>query len=157
MYTYANGNPVSYTDPTGTVFDIVIDVISIVNDLFHFATEGFTDTNVAAFAGDVVGAATPGLTGVGATIRAADKVKDVAKSTSELTKSQTKAIKSLEKQIQKHQQKLDDFKANPTVRPGMEDLPKEIIKQQQEERIRHLETEINTFNKNIEKIKNGEL
>ncbi|WGS87483.1 RHS repeat-associated core domain-containing protein [Methylomonas sp. UP202] len=81
VYTYANGNPVSYTDPTGTVFDIVIDVISIVNDLFHFATEGFTDTNVAAFAGDVVGAATPGLTGVGATIRAADKVKDVANGT----------------------------------------------------------------------------
>ena len=81
----------------------------------------------------------------------------VAKGAAELTKSQLKGIKSLEKQIQKHQQKLGDFKANPTVRPGMEKLPKDVIKRQQDARVKHLEIEINTFKNNIEKIKNGEL
>ena len=59
--------------------------------------------------------------------------------------------------IQKHQQKLDNFKANPTVRPGMENLPIGVIKRQQGARIKHLETEINTFKNNIAKIKSGEL
>lgn len=63
----------------------------------------------------------------------------------------------MEKQIQKHQKKLDEFKANPTVRPGMENLPKEIIRKQQQMRIKHLETEIKTFKKNIKKIKKGNL
>lgn len=81
----------------------------------------------------------------------------VTKGVSELTKSQLKGIKSLEKQIQRHQQKLDNFKVNPTVRPGMENLPKDLIRQQQNARIKHLETEINTFRNNIEKIRNGEL
>lgn len=53
--------------------------------------------------------------------------------------------------------KLDDFRANPTVRPGMEGLPDEVIKAQQATRIRHLETEIRTFQNNIQKILNGEL
>ncbi|MBN2442944.1 MAG: hypothetical protein JXJ04_16415, partial [Spirochaetales bacterium] len=47
-----------------------------------------------------------------------------------LTKSQQNAIKSLEKQIAKHTAKLEAFKKNPTIRPGMENLPKEVIKKQ---------------------------
>jgi len=66
-------------------------------------------------------------------------------------------IRSLEKQIAQHEKKVDDFRANPTVRPGMEKLPKEVIEKQQQERIRHLEKEIETFKKNIEKYKTGEL
>ena len=76
-------------------------------------------------------------------------------SVTQLSKSQLKGIRSLEKQIQKHQKKIDDFKANPTVRPGMENLPKDVIKRQQQARVKHLETEINTFKNNIDKIKSG--
>ncbi|MEM9152030.1 MAG: hypothetical protein AAGB19_16460 [Cyanobacteria bacterium P01_F01_bin.3] len=74
-----------------------------------------------------------------------------------LSASQQRGIRSLEKQIEQHQAKLDDFKRNPTVRPGMENLPADVIKKQQQARIRHLETEIGTFKNNIQKIRNGEL
>ena len=43
------------------------------------------------------------------------------------------------------------------VRPGMENLPEEVTQQQQQRRIQHLETEIQTFKENIEKVKRGEL
>ena len=56
------------------------------------------------------------------------------------------------KLILEHQQKIDDFKINPTVRPGMENLPADIIKKQQEARIRHLEQEITAFKKNQQDI-----
>lgn len=39
----------------------------------------------------------------------------------------------------------------------MENLPKDVIQKQQQRRIKHLEAEINTFKKNIEKIKRGEI
>lgn len=48
--------------------------------------------------------------------------------------------------------KLDEFRANPTVRPGMDGLSEEVIKAQQTARIRHLETEIRTFEENTMKI-----
>ena len=43
------------------------------------------------------------------------------------------------------------------MRPGMEKLPKDVIQKQQQRRINHLETEINTFKNNIDKIKRGEI
>lgn len=74
-----------------------------------------------------------------------------------LTKQQEKAIKSLENQIEKHRNKIEDFKSNPTVRPGMEKLPQELILQQQRRRVQHLENEIRTFLNNIQKIIRGEI
>lgn len=65
-------------------------------------------------------------------------------------------IRFLEKRIAEHEKKLADFKANPTVRPGMENQPKEVIEAAQKSRIRHLEGEIQTFKENIEKLKSGE-
>ena len=53
-----------------------------------------------------------------------------------LTPQQRKSIRSLEKQIKKHEQKLKDFKANPTVRPGMENQPAHVIEAQHARRIR---------------------
>jgi len=74
---------------------------------------------------------------------------------------QKKSIRSLERQISDHQKRLQDFKNNPTVRPGMEGLPKDIIKaqqqQQQQQRIKDLGDEIETFKNNIQKILNGTL
>ena len=48
-----------------------------------------------------------------------------------LSQEDKRSIRSLEKQIEKHQQKIADFKNNPTVRPGMESQPEEVIKAQQ--------------------------
>lgn len=66
-----------------------------------------------------------------------------------------KGIRSLEKQIALHEQKLLDFINNPTIRPGMSNQSAEIIWQQQLRRIEHLQKEIDTFRRNIEKIRNG--
>jgi len=76
---------------------------------------------------------------------------------SKLTKSQIKSIKSLKKRITEHMKKIEEFKKNPTIKPGMEKMPKEVIEKQQQIRIKHLENEINTFKENIQKITNGEL
>jgi hypothetical protein len=77
----------------------------------------------------------------------------VPKGGGELSKQAQKSIRSLEKQIAKHEDKLADFKASPTVRPGMENLPEAVIRQQQARRIQHLGTEIQTFKNNIEKVR----
>ena len=71
-----------------------------------------------------------------------------------LSESDKKSIQSYEKLIQQHKKKIEDFKKNPTVSPGMENLPKDIIKKQQERRIMHLEREIKAFEKNINDILN---
>lgn len=72
-----------------------------------------------------------------------------------LTREEKKSIRSYERRIAEHEEKLSEFKANPTVRPGMEGQPQEVIEQQQADRIRHLENEIRTFRANIEKIRGG--
>jgi RHS repeat-associated protein len=67
-----------------------------------------------------------------------------------------RSIRSLEKQILSHQKKLDEFKSNPTVRPGMEHLPRNVIENQQRVRIQHLQSEIRTFQNNIDRILKGD-
>ncbi|MER9295712.1 RHS repeat-associated core domain-containing protein [Mesorhizobium sp. M0621] len=74
---------------------------------------------------------------------------------SKLPPEKQRAIRSLEKLIEEHQNKLADFKANPTVRPGMENQPQSTIEASWQSRINHLEKEINTFRNNISKIRNG--
>lgn len=69
-----------------------------------------------------------------------------------LSKEAERGIRSLEKRIAEHEKKLADFVANPTVRPGMEGQPKEIIEAAQKSRIQHLEKEIQTFKENIRKL-----
>lgn len=58
-----------------------------------------------------------------------------------------------ERRIAEHIKKAEDFRRNPTVRPGMERMTEEAIRAQHAARIRHLETEIRTFKANIEKAK----
>ncbi len=73
-----------------------------------------------------------------------------------LSKEAQRGIRSLEQRIAEHEKKLADFKANPTVRRGMEGQPKEVIEAAQRSRIRHLEKEIRTFKENIEKLRKRE-
>lgn len=61
----------------------------------------------------------------------------------------------MEKQIALDEQKLLDFINSPTIHPGMANQSAEIIRQQQLRRIDHLQKEIETFRRNIEKIRNG--
>ena len=175
-YAYANNNPYKYFDPDGRDAALFTAVTPIIppSDATPEQLEQAAIANEAQRKGVIWGGAAAGVimttgtrelgaeiitsvTGIEIpSIRTLGK-KFAAKGARNLIKFQLKSIKSLEKQIQKHQQKPDDFKTNPTVKPGMENLPKDVIKKQQQARIKHLEMEINTFKKNIEKIKNGEL
>ncbi|MCA8920944.1 MAG: pre-toxin TG domain-containing protein [Planctomycetes bacterium] len=68
-----------------------------------------------------------------------------------------RSLRSYKKRIAEHEKKLKEFIENPTVRPGMESQPPSVIRRQQEARIKHLKTEIETLKENMEKIKRGEL
>ncbi|RWJ04848.1 MAG: hypothetical protein EOR25_29685 [Mesorhizobium sp.] len=63
-----------------------------------------------------------------------------------------RSLRSLSKQLENHKQKLSEFRQNPTVRPGMENLPQDVIERAQAARIEHLEREIQAFEKNINDI-----
>ena len=104
--------------------------------------------------GEVAIAAAMGAVG-GGVVDKLGKLKKLKDKTKSLSKAELKSVRSYEKLIKEHQQKIKDFKANPTVRPGMEHLPKEVIQKQWERRVLHLEREIKAFNDNIQKILNS--
>ncbi|MGQ5524883.1 RHS repeat domain-containing protein [Chitinimonas sp. PSY-7] len=154
-YAYVGGNPLRYTDPRG--------LIALVDDAAFWGAMGLGAACVATPA--CKKAVSDGMSAaVKACETAADKIGDMVAGAAGgapdpededdgLSNEDKKSIRSLEKQIEKHKQKIADFKANPTVRPGMENQSEAAIRAQQEARIRHLETEIRTFQRNIDKIR----
>jgi RHS repeat-associated protein len=74
-YAYVRNNPLRYIDPNGHVIDEVADAAFIVYDLYKIVREGATSTNVAALGADVAGALIPGITGLGAAVRAERSVE----------------------------------------------------------------------------------
>jgi hypothetical protein len=76
------------------------------------------------------------------------------KAAQEVAKRQAqRGIRNLEKRMAEHMKKLEEFRKNPTVRPGMEKLPRSEIEQQHLRRIKHLEDEIRAFQKGINDLK----
>ena len=82
--------------------------------------------------------------------------EDILKKATNLPTSQQKSVRSLLKRIKEHEQKLEAFKANPEAfdnKGFLRNAPNEEIRQKIiNQRIRHLEQEIRTFNKNINDI-----
>lgn len=78
LYAYVGNDPLNHNDPTGAIIDTIADIGFIAYDLYQIATGGATATNVAALAADVVGAVAPGITGLGASIRAVKSVEQTA-------------------------------------------------------------------------------
>ena len=169
-YGYAQQNPLTYSDPTGQfAIGLFIPafigvgagttciatncgqgfadaVENLIDNIFHQnSSSGDDPENCPVDKGLGLGVGTGSPNGF-------DPDEDPDK---DLTKQQKKSIRSLEKQIRKHEQKIQQFRQNPTVRPGMENQPAHVIRAQQQARIRHLETEIRTFNSNISKIRRG--
>ncbi|MCG8459053.1 MAG: RHS repeat-associated core domain-containing protein, partial [Holophagales bacterium] len=77
-YAYVRNRPLNYTDPTGEVADIAVDIGFIAYDLGDIAAsviagEGVSGEQVLALAADIVGAAIPFATGLGAAVRVASK------------------------------------------------------------------------------------
>lgn len=84
LYAYVGNSPGNYTDPSGLIFDTILDIGFIIYDVYKVATGGrkeFWD-NMGNLGLDVVGAAVPFATGLGAGRRAlthADDVVDAAR------------------------------------------------------------------------------
>ena len=79
LYAYVGNSPTNYTDPSGLIFDTILDVGFIIYDIYKLATGGrknFGD-NLANLGLDVVGAAVPFATGLGAGRRALQHGDDV--------------------------------------------------------------------------------
>lgn len=111
------------------------------------AGSGTTRTASGARAADA--SAVPGASA------AANGVDDVAR----LTASQQRSLRSLQGQVEKHQTKLDAYRANPDAYDNLgilERAPTPEIRQRIiDGRIRHLETEIRTFQDQIDKLLGG--
>ncbi|MCH6257168.1 FG-GAP-like repeat-containing protein [Puniceicoccaceae bacterium K14] len=135
-----------FFDPTPTAD---LTNASILAAQGEYLDAGLTTLGVVPVVGDAVG---KGLKWGGRGVKKLWRWNKMRK----LNPSQLRGIRSLERQIDIHKQKIDDFKRNPTVRPGMEHLPADVIKRQQQRRIEHLRQEIRTFEGNIKKIMNGE-
>jgi RHS repeat-associated protein len=157
-YAYANNNPMRYIDPTG----LEGEAISESDKTEKTEVTAMPQEQQVAMLGAIArGAAAVGRAlGIGVTKEGAKQAskegaKKAAAEAKTLSDQERKAIESLQKQIDKHQQKLEDFKTAPTVRPGMENMPKEMIEQQQKARMEHLTKEMQTFRDNISKIQNG--
>ncbi|WP_162148422.1 RHS repeat domain-containing protein [Asticcacaulis sp. YBE204] len=185
LYGYVGGDPVNHTDPTGMCEELVKCLTggtyrqadgsvriesSIVLRALVPGQVSWDDarTNWAngkkaeavVGTGAMLGEQVVTVLSLGAA-RGAFLGRAAAAEVAETTGSRTlsneaqRAIRSYEKRIVEHQTKLAEFKANPTVRPGMENLSKEVIEAQHQRRIAHLEREIKAFEKNIRDIRNG--
>lgn len=71
LYGYVGGNPVNNTDSSGLIIDTLADAGFILYDLYKLASEGGCErnTNLTALGLDIVGAISPGVTGLGVVSR----------------------------------------------------------------------------------------
>ncbi|PJK07713.1 hypothetical protein CO610_08740 [Lysobacteraceae bacterium NML95-0200] len=83
-YWYAAGNPYKYTDSDGRALDIIADIGFIGYSAYKLATQP-SWTNAVALGADVVAAAVPFATGLGAGVRAAAHGADAVKVGSNVT------------------------------------------------------------------------
>ena len=77
LYAYVGGDPVNKTDPTGQAADTLFDLGFIAYSAVELARNP-SWTNAAALGADVIGAAVPFATGLGAAVRAGEKAAEAA-------------------------------------------------------------------------------
>jgi len=85
LYAYVGNDPANHTDPSGKIIDTIADIGFIAYDLYTIAVEGVTETNLAALGADLIGAAVPGATGLGAGVRSAARSEQRAKNVTKVS------------------------------------------------------------------------
>ena len=147
-YAYAANNPFKYIDPDGRQERAAEDfgdrfakeAAAGNSDVYKpFVKPAFVVVGAAAVVSAVM--VGPPLLAASQSLLAPAAVVAVPVA-KELTKQELKSIGSLAKQAAKHEAKNAKFAANPTVRPGMENLPKAEIERQQAQRIMDTNVEI---------------
>jgi len=86
LYAYCLNNPVMYTDSDGHFLDFILDLIFIVYDIFECIANPSAE-NFGYLLADVGALFIPGVTGVGAALRIAnraDKALDISKAANKL-------------------------------------------------------------------------
>lgn len=150
-FSYVNGNPLNNIDPLG---------LMTLESWWESSKAGF-QSGLNDPLGELEKIFQAMLPGEGAfaaaSARGLGAIRQCIslKTTRVLSKSEIKAIGSQEAHIAEHLRKISEFKNNLTIRPGMENLPKEIIEAQQARRIQHLQQEIDAGRKNIQDILGG--
>ncbi|HEY6642865.1 RHS repeat-associated core domain-containing protein [Povalibacter sp.] len=91
LYAYVRNDPLNHTDPSGSIVDTLVDLGFIAYDVYALVTDP-SWTNVGALGADIVGAAVPFATGLGAAVRGVDKGVDVARSAEGAAESQKTGI-----------------------------------------------------------------
>lgn len=154
-YAYANNSPVVNYDPDGRQSTMDAAVWAGVYQISQQGQEGIDQVNQINIGQAEMLGLVANIDGAGELVLIARGVlvKAGVKEAAELSPQALKGIRSLQKRISEHLEKIAEFKKSPTTRPGMENLSEQEIKRQQQERIAHLESEIRTFTRNIEKLK----
>jgi hypothetical protein len=136
IYNYAFSNPLNFTDSSGLVIDVFADIGFILFDVAQLIIGDpcKQEENLAALGGDVIGALTPGLTGVGLGIRGVNAAKKFSRFERQLErqlvkdgpKSLQKTLKSLKRRLFEHQEKLDNLKFKSSVAREIKNFKKQI-------------------------------
>ena len=166
------------TNPGETIPSLVAGIGAVVQDPIGFAKQTWTSfvDEPGRTIGNILGGAAMGggtlkagslLGKVGRTGRGDGPDSDTGRTPDDkpdsgdrdLTVSEQRALRSLEKQVAEHQAKLDAYRADPDAYDNkgiLQNAPTPEIRQRIiDGRIRHLETEISTFQKQINDIREG--
>jgi RHS repeat-associated protein len=85
FYPYVLNNPINFTDATGKIIDIILDIGFIGYDLYRVLVDNLIQNcdnlgqNLTALGGDILGAIIPGVTGVGSATRVGGKITGYTK------------------------------------------------------------------------------
>jgi RHS repeat-associated protein len=84
LYSYVSSDPNNHVDPTGMFVDTILDAVFVAKDVYNIGRKLWQGCSVsggdlAALGLDVVGALTPGITGLGSAFKGAMAAEEAAR------------------------------------------------------------------------------